>query len=226
MNSEVRLLFLELADLGPAERERVFRERQINAELRAEVESLLGYDSTNQEHLPDLVSSAATELLPSKTDRLGAYCGQFRIVRMLGSGGMGEVYLAERTDGEIQQQVAIKLLGFGERSHWRDRFLKERRMLATLNHPSIVKVIDAGHTEDGQPYLAMEYVEGSPIDAYSARIGERERLQLFLHVCEGVSHAHNRLIIHRDLKPSNILVDSAGQPKLLDFGIAKLLDAT
>ncbi|MCZ2146270.1 MAG: protein kinase [Bryobacterales bacterium] len=179
-------MFLDLADLPPAERERVFRERLINAELRAEVESLLDYDSTNRERLPDLVSGAATELLPSKDDRLGACCGQFRIVRLLGSGGMGHVYLAERTDGEIQQQVAIKLLGFqGRYSQWRGRFLKERRMLATLNHPSIVKVVDAGHTEDGQPYLAMKYVEGTPIDVYAEGIGERERLQLFLHVCEG-----------------------------------------
>lgn len=186
MNPEVRLLFLDLADLPPAERERVFRERLINAELRAEVESLLDYDSTNRERLPDLVSSAATELLPSKDGRLGACRGQFRIVRLLGSGGMGDVYLAERTDGEIQQQVAIKLLGFqGLYSQWRGRFLKERRMLAALNHPSIVKVVDAGHTEDGQPYLAMKYVEGTPIDVYAEGIGERERLQLFLHVCEG-----------------------------------------
>jgi tetratricopeptide (TPR) repeat protein len=140
---------------------------------------------------------------------------------------MGTVYLAERHDGEIQQRVAVKLLvDGGTRPAWQERFLKERRLLASLNHPSIVHVIDAGHTAAGQPYLVMEYVEGIPIDTYAAQIELREQLRLFLRVCEGVSHAHRHLIIHRDLKPSNILVDSSGQPKLLDFGIAKLLDET
>jgi tetratricopeptide (TPR) repeat protein len=153
--------------------------------------------------------------------------GPYRRVRLLGSGGMGTVYLAERRDGEIQQRVAVKLLADGgTRPGWHERFLKERQLLASLNHPSIVHVIDAGHTADGQPYLAMEYVEGIPIDVYAARIEVRERLRLFLRVCEGVAHAHRHLIVHRDLKPSNILVDASGQPKLLDFGIAKLLDET
>jgi serine/threonine-protein kinase len=152
--------------------------------------------------------------------------GPYRRVRLLGSGGMGTVYLAERRDGEIQQKVAVKVLGGGNRPVLRERFLKERRLLALLSHPSIVHVIDAGHTSEHQPYLVMEYVEGVPIDTYAARIAVPERLKLFLRVCEGVSHAHRHLIIHRDLKPSNILVDASGQPKLLDFGIAKLLDDT
>jgi tetratricopeptide (TPR) repeat protein len=227
MNQEVRLLFHELADLSPGEREQVFRDRQIGSELRAEVESLLGFDSTSNQYLTDGVSNAAQELLRSASGRELSYCGQYRLVRLLGSGGMGVVYLAERTDGEIQQQVAVKLLGaHGHRAVWRDRFLKERQFLASLNHPSIVHVIDAGHTEDGRPYLVMEYVEGTTIDVYASRIDVRDQLALFLRVCEGVSHAHRHLIIHRDLKPSNILVDAAGQPKLLDFGIAKLLDQT
>jgi serine/threonine-protein kinase len=140
---------------------------------------------------------------------------------------MGAVYMGERADGEIQQKVAIKLLtAEGHRVGWRDRFLKERQLLASLNHPSIVHVIDAGHTGDGRPYLAMEYVDGVPIDLYAERIELHDRLALFLHVCDAVSHAHRRLIIHRDLKPSNILIDASGQPKLLDFGIAKLLEET
>ena len=140
---------------------------------------------------------------------------------------MGAVYLAERTDGEIQQDVAVKLLrADGHRPVWRDRFLKERQLLASLHHPSIVHVIDAGHTGDGRPFLVMEYVAGVPIDVYAAGIDVHDRLKLFLRVCEGVSHAHRHLIIHRDLKPSNILVDASGQPKLLDFGIAKLLHET
>ena len=154
-------------------------------------------------------------------------CGPYRLVRPLGSGGMGTVYLAERTDGEIQQSVAVKLLrADGHRPAFRKRFLRERQFLASLNHPSIVHVIDAGHTNDGRPYLVMEYVDGVPIDVYCNAIPLREKLALFQRVCDGVAHAHQHLIIHRDLKPSNILVDTAGQPKLLDFGIAKLLDET
>ena len=227
MNPDVQQLFHELADLSPADRQQIFRDRHIGSEVRAEVESLLDYDSTHQEYLTGRVSRAAEDLLRSADVREQARCGPYKLVRLLGSGGMGAVYLAERTDGEIQQQVAVKLLRAGEhRNAWRDRFLKERQLLASLNHPSIVHVIDAGHTEDGRPYLVMEYVDGQPIDVYAASIDLRDRLRLFLRVCDGVAHAHHHLIIHRDLKPSNILVDASGQPKLLDFGIAKLLDQT
>ena len=223
MDAEVRLLFHELVDLSPAERERILAERQVGADVRAEVESLLGFHSADA--LTGCVANAATELLDSCGTPEPSHCGQYRLIRLLGSGGMGTVYLAERMDGEIQQRVAIKLLHAGDhRPAWRDRFLMERQLLATLNHPSIVHVIDVGHTEDGRPYLVMEYVQGTPIDAACAQLELRDRLAVFLRVCEGVSHAHGRLIIHRDLKPSNILVDSTGQPKVLDFGIAKLLD--
>src|SRR5439155_64042 len=151
----------------------------------------------------------------------------YRLIRRLGSGGMGEVYLAERDDGEIQQQVAIKMLRAGaDRPAWQERFLRERQLLSYLNHPSVARLFDAGHTESAQPYLVMEYVEGVPIDVSAEGKSLREQLTLFLKICEGVAHAHRHLIIHRDLKPSNILVDPSGQPKLLDFGIAKLLDET
>jgi tetratricopeptide (TPR) repeat protein len=140
---------------------------------------------------------------------------------------MGTVWLAERSDGEFHQKVAIKFLAAGlRRPGWRERFLRERQLLASLNHPAIVHATDAGRTEHGQPYLVMEYVDGTPIDAYVAGRPIEDRLRLFIKVCEGVAHAHRHLIIHRDLKPSNILVDGNGQPKLLDFGIAKLLDET
>ena len=129
---------------------------------------------------------------------------------------MGTVYLAERSDGEIQQKVAVKVLRAGaDGTAWRDRFLRERQLLATPNHPSIAHVRDAGHAADGQPYLVMEYVDGLPIDVYAGKIDLRYKLMLFLRVCDGVAHAHRHLIIHRDLKPSNILVDASGQPKLL-----------
>jgi tetratricopeptide (TPR) repeat protein len=156
----------------------------------------------------------------------GNAVGPYRLVSLIGQGGMGSVWLAERSDGEVRQKAAIKLLrADADRPSFRERFLNERQILANLSHPSIARLLDAGHTSDGRPYLVMEYIEGIPIDAYAARLPVRERLALFLSVCAGVSHAHGRLIIHRDLKPSNILVEGAGQPKILDFGIAKLLDA-
>ena len=155
----------------------------------------------------------------------GQTVGAYTLVSRLGQGGMGSVWLAERTDGEIQQTVAIKLLDAGNGGpEWRRRFVRERQVLASLNHASIVHLLDAGHTPTGGPYLVMEYIEGSAIDDYSARISIRRRLELFLLVCDGVFHAHQRMVIHRDLKPSNILVDASGRPKLLDFGIARLLD--
>lgn len=225
MNDEARLLFHELADLTPDERKRVLSERPLDPEVRSEVQSLLNYDSTNDGHFTACIAGAADEVLRSAAGQEAGYCGPYRLVRLLGRGGMGSVYLGERTDGEIQQKVAVKLLNMeGDRPGWRDRFLKERQLLASLNHASIVHVIDAGHTQDGRPYLVMEYVDGVPIDIYCAQLSLRDRLMLFVRVCEGVSHAHKHLIIHRDLKPSNIFVDDSGQPKVMDFGIAKLLD--
>ena len=224
MDSLTRLLFHELVDLAPADRQRVMTQRQIAPEVRAELESLLNFDSTGARNLTVCVAGEAQEILRTVSGR-DVNCGAYRLIRLLGQGGMGAVYLGVRQDGELQQTVAIKLLNAGEhRPAWRDRFLKERQLLASLNYPSIVHVLDAGHTTDGRPYLVMEYVEGVSIDVHAATLDLRERLLLFLSVCEGVSHAHRRLIIHRDLKPSNILVDATGQPKLLDFGIARILD--
>jgi tetratricopeptide (TPR) repeat protein/predicted Ser/Thr protein kinase len=148
------------------------------------------------------------------------------LMRLLGRGGMGSVYLAERADGELHHSVAIKLLRFGaDELSFHDRFLRERQILASLNHPGIAKLLDVGRTNDGQPYLVMEYIDGKPIDVYAERVDLREKITLFLQVCEAVSYAHRNLIVHRDLKPSNILVDASGRPKLLDFGIAKILNA-
>lgn len=227
MDVLVRRLFQELADVTPAERRRILAERQIAPDLRAEIEALLSFDSSQGRTLEDRVSRAAEEALRSSGTNEFSYCGPYRLIRLLGSGGMGTVYLAERSDGEIQQKVAIKLLrADADRPAWHERFLRERQLLANLNHPSIARVMDAGHTSDGRPYLVMEYVDGVPIDEYAARLDLRDQLALFLPVGDGISHAHRQLIIHRDLKPSNILVDVSGQPKLLDFGIAKLLDET
>jgi len=138
---------------------------------------------------------------------------------------MGSVYLAERIDGEVEQRVAIKFLRFGgHEPAFRDRFLRERQILANLTHPGIARLLDAGHTSEGEPYLAMECIDGTPIDVYAEKLDIKSKLELFIQVCAAVSYAHQNLIIHRDLKPSNIVVDSEGSPKLLDFGIAKLLE--
>ena len=227
MKDDVRSLFHELVGLAAGERERLFQERAVEPAVRSEVESLLRFTTVDVGCLTNCVSSAAGDVLSSSNEWEPDCCSPYRLIRLLGSGGMGAVYLAERTDGEIQQRVAIKFLGADKRrAMWHDRFLRERQVLASLNHPSIVHVIDAGHTRDGRPYLVMEYVEGMAIDVYCAGLPLRDQLQLFLRVCDAVSHAHRRLIIHRDLKPSNILVNDVGQPKVLDFGIAKLLDET
>jgi serine/threonine protein kinase len=156
-------------------------------------------------------------------DRIGPY----RVLRTLGVGGMGEVFLAERADAEFEQQVAIKVVFGGALARAVQSRLKiERQILAQLDHPNIAHLLDGGSLPDGTAYLVMEYVDGIPIDAYcdSHRLDLGSRLRLFQTVCAAVHYAHQNLIVHRDLKPSNILVSAAGVPKLLDFGIAKLLD--
>jgi eukaryotic-like serine/threonine-protein kinase len=155
--------------------------------------------------------------------RLGAY----RIVRKLGSGGMGDVWLAERADNEYQQQVAIKLVRGGAYSaQIQSRLRTERQILASLQHPNIARLLDGGRAPDGTPYLVMEYIDGEPIDVYCdrRRLSLEERIRLIRTVCAAVHYAHQNLIVHRDLKPNNILITPDGVPKLLDFGIAKLLD--
>ena len=153
---------------------------------------------------------------------------EYRLLERLGEGGMGQVWLAEREDGGIRRRVALKMLRGADLPGTRERarFLAEGRILATLQHPNIAQLLDAGAGLDDRPFLAMEYVDGDHIDHWcDARgLGLRERIALFLKVCAAVAYAHARLVIHRDLKPANILVDATGEPKLLDFGIARLLD--
>jgi len=229
LRDEVISLFQELADLAPPAREAYYASRKVSPELRDEVESLLRFDQ-GSESFTNHLAQAAEEILEanghvsnqtiSNETRWGAY----RVIRPLGRGGMGAVYLAERTDGEVEQKVAIKVVrSSADFPAFHDRFLGERRILASLNHPGIARLLDAG-TADSQPYLVMEFIDGVAIDTYCAGFDVRAILKLFLEVCDAVSYAHRNLIIHRDLKPSNILVDSSGHPKLLDFGIAKILD--
>src|SRR5580658_9577627 len=156
-------------------------------------------------------------------DRIGPY----RVLRTLGVGGMGEVFLAERADAEFDQRVAIKVVYGGSHTHAVQSRLKiERQILAQLDHPNIAHLLDGGTLPDGTVYIVMEYVDGLPIDEYcdANRLDVTARLRLFQVVCAAVHYAHQNLIVHRDLKPSNILVSGNGTPKLLDFGIAKLLD--
>ncbi len=157
------------------------------------------------------------------TERVGPY----KLIREIGRGGMGAVYEAERSDGELRLRVAVKFVSRAIRSDFVvERFKRERQILANLNHPNICRLIDAGTADDGAPYLVMELIEGQTIDAWSRNHTARETCGLFRHVCDAVQHAHQNLIVHRDLKPGNILVTPAGEPKLLDFGIAKILDTT
>jgi eukaryotic-like serine/threonine-protein kinase len=152
--------------------------------------------------------------------------GPYRIVREIGRGGMGAVYLAERADGQYQQRVALKLIKRGmDTEQVLARFRAERQILASLDHPNIARLLEGGSTEQGVPFFAMEYIEGEPIDAYARRLGlsVEDRLRLFLQVCGAVAYAHQHLVVHRDIKPLNILVTPEGMPKLLDFGIAKVL---
>ncbi len=179
----------------------------------------------------DLSDDAPTQedatLALGDSRRPGELIGPYRILRVLGQGGMGEVYLCERADDQYRKQVAIKLVSRGLISRQvRTRLRTERQILATLDHPNIARLLDGGTTDDGVPYLVMEYVDGEPIDEFCDRreLTIAERLQLFQVVCSAVQAAHRSLIVHRDLKPSNILVTADGTPKLLDFGIAKLLD--
>ena len=158
---------------------------------------------------------------------VGRHLGVYKLGRRIGQGGMAAVFLAVRADGEFRQQVAIKLLLPGLDSNEVVRRLRtERQTLAGLDHPNIVKLLDGGSTPEGLPYLVMDYVEGSPIDEYCDRhkLSIEQRLRLFGKVCEAVQHAHEKLVIHRDLKPGNILITSDGIPKLLDFGIAKVME--
>jgi non-specific serine/threonine protein kinase/serine/threonine-protein kinase len=166
----------------------------------------------------------ADDPLPVEGRQFGAY----RALRELGQGGMGTVFLGERADRQFEKRVAIKLMRRGFASELLLRhFHGERQILASLDHPNIARLLDAGTTADGLPFLVMEYVEGRPIDAHcdAERCTLSQRLELFRRVCAAVSHAHQRLVVHRDLKPSNILVTADGTPKLLDFGIARVLDA-
>ena len=198
--------------------------------LRNDVEALLKSDEVAENFIEEPPAQLAAEVfggaeIPSA---IGRTIGHYKLIERIGSGGMGDVYLADRADQQFEMQVAIKLIkrGMDTESVLR-RFQHERQILASLEHPNIARLLDGGTTEDGLPYFVMEYIKGERIDRYADkhRLPLTERLELFRQVCSAVSYAHQRLVVHRDLKPSNILVTPDGAPKLLDFGIAKIIHA-
>ena len=225
----VEAIFHAALEAEPVERNRVLRDRCAGDEpLRREVEALLAAHESSGGFIETPIASLTGNLFAEdEPDRLiGRVIGHYEITERIGSGGMGAVYLARRADRQYEKQVAIKLIKRGmDTDAMLRRFRNERQILAGLDHPNIARLLDGDTTEDGLPYFVMEYVEGLPIDDYCDRhsLDVGARLRLFREVCAAVSYAHRHAVIHRDLKTSNILVGEDGVPKLLDFGIARLL---
>jgi len=230
-------LFLQTADLPPDEQARLLDSAcEGDSALRAEVESLLASDRKNGSGVAAAIESAAALLFSEKEtppgagsgDLPGRRLGAYRVEREIGRGGMGAVYLATRDDDQYRKRVAIKVVKRGmDTAEVLERFRHERQILANLDHPFIARLLDGGTTYDGRPFFVMDYVEGVPVDVFCHERGLsiKSRLHLFLDICEAVSHAHRNLVVHRDLKPGNIFVTADGSPRLLDFGVAKLLGA-
>jgi len=197
-------------------------------DLRDEVQALLRSSEQVEQVFERAIGGALKNVLEEKTKTVaGTTLGAYRIVSVLGKGGMGTVFLAERADEQYEQKVAIKVVhGALTDPSTLSRLRSERQILANLNHPNIASLLDGGTTEDGSPYLVIEYIDGEPIDEYCDRkkLSIKQRLQIFQSICAAVHYAHQNLVVHRDIKPSNILVTETGTPKLLDFGIAKILD--
>ncbi|MDG6348899.1 serine/threonine-protein kinase, partial [Luteimonas sp. 8-5] len=213
-----------MLELDPATRARSMALlREEDPELGRELAALMALEEEHSDFLAEPL------VAPLPGPRPGTLAGPYRLERLLGEGGMGQVWLAGRADGLYQRRVALKLLRPGLADpNLHLRFTRERQILARLAHPHIARLLDAGISKDGQPYLALEYVEGEPITEWCAQrnLSLDARLRLFLQTCDAVSHAHANLIVHRDLKPSNILVTQQEEVRLLDFGIAKLLDTS
>ena len=219
-------IFLEAVDLHPSERS-PFLDRRCSddPEARMEVESLLRADATGEFAVRAAIESEIASML-DESSLVGVRLGPYRLLKEIGRGGMGAVYLADRADGQFQKQVAVKMVRPGLDTEFiLARFRRERQVLGRFDHPNIGKLLDGGTAANGTPYFVMEYIDGEWITGYckSRALGVEDRLRLFLRVCSAVHYAHLQFVVHRDLKPGNILVDSKGEPKLLDFGICKLL---
>ncbi len=224
--AQIQRIFDSAMDLDACDRTAYISEAcGADENLRNQIEALMLAADSDEDLVSDLVRCATDSLIDSEK-RLSQPIGPFRLVEAIGEGGMGVVYLARRDDHEYVQNVAIKVL------HKRiineeiqRRFLAERQILADLNHPNIARLLDGGQTDDGQPYIVMEYIDGKPLVDYCDhnQLSIDQRLELFRQVCQAVAEAHRSLIVHRDIKSNNILVGQDGTPKLLDFGIAKVL---
>ena len=225
---KVRILFAAAFDLAPEKRAEFLQLTDEAETVVNEVKSLLDSCAEAGEFLNDVSAADSVRDSLERRDRfIGQTIDKYRIEREIGRGGMGVVFLATRED--FQQQTALKIIKRGMDSDAiLERFRREREILAALNHPFIARLLDGGTTNEGLPYFVLELVEGLPLDEYckTNNLPETEKLQLFRKICEALIFAHQKLIVHRDLKPSNILVTADGTPKLLDFGIAKLLDST
>ncbi|MBV8903105.1 MAG: serine/threonine-protein kinase, partial [Acidobacteriia bacterium] len=228
--AEVERLFRSAVELSPDEQADFLARECHNSHLRHEVASLLEHFGHGLSSADDAIQAAASALAEGSdpdSRLIGARLGPYKLQAIVGHGGMGAVYRASRDDAEFQQQVAIKLIRVAAESPASlRRFRQERQILAQLSHPNIARLLDGGSSPEGVPYLVMEFIEGERITDWCQRqsLTEAARLRLFLQVCEAVEFAHRERVIHRDLKPANILVTADGTPKLLDFGIAKLLD--
>ncbi len=218
MNQEswknIKSVFDTAVELPPDERID-FLDKNCDGEIRLEVEKMLAVDDDESLDVSPL----------ENLNLIGKSIGKYKILREIGRGGMGAVYEASRDDGEFLQKVALKLIKRGmDSDEILRRFRNERQILASLKHENITSLLDGGITESGSPYYVMEFVEGVPIDEFCEKLSVDEKLKLFRQVCSAVAYAHARLVVHRDLKPSNVLVTADGTAKLLDFGIAKVLD--
>lgn len=222
---EIKRIFDAAVELAPAEQSAFLDSACPDAVARREVERMLAADyDTVLDHSP-----LATHSFAEGARLEGRRIGRYRIVAEVGRGGMGAVFAAVRDDGQFEQKVAVKVILSGLNTDTiARRFRNERQILASLEHPNIARLLDGGMSDDGLPFYVMEFIEGEPIDDYcrARDLGLHARLDLFRQVCAAVSYAHRRLIVHRDIKPSNILVTPAGEVKLLDFGIAKVVSQT
>ncbi len=228
---QVDELFHQASELAPEKRSAFVAERCAgDDDLRQEVESLLDSDSRAPAFLETPAIEAVADTFANDPSAIGpgARVGAYRVENLIARGGMGAVYLARRDDDQFTKSVALKIVKRGmDTDEILRRFRNERQALADLEHPNIARLLDGGVTDDGRPYLVMEYVDGQPLTTHCRAQGLSldERIGLFLKVCAAVQSAHQRLIVHRDLKPGNILVGEGGEPKLLDFGIARLLES-